>query len=115
VGPNPGDPIDLEPGVEIVAGDDGFKVRLAKVEDSRCPSDVVCVWAGNAKSSFVASLSSGATANFVLNTGLDPRYADVLGRRVTLIEVHPGAGPANTPIPQSAYRATIRVTPIPQP
>lgn len=114
VGPGVGDPFDLEPGAEVSV-DDGLRVRLTRVEESRCPTDVVCVWEGNAKGFFVATLPSGGAAQFVLNTNLDPKAVDVLGHRVTLVEIRPGPGASETPTPQNAYRARVKVTPVPQP
>lgn len=114
VGPGVGDPFDLEPGAEVSV-DDGLRVRLTRVEESRCPYDADCVWEGNARGFFVASRGGGGTAQFSLNTNLEPKAVDVLGWRVTLIEIRPGAGTASEPTPQSAYRARLKVTPIPQP
>ncbi len=114
VGPNNNDPLELEPGTEVVS-DDGLRVRLVRVEESRCLTDVVCVWAGNAKGFFVVTLASGGAAQFALNTAVEPKSVDALGYRVTLLEIRPGPGTQNSPTPQSQYRASVKVTPVPQP
>ncbi|HEY9282075.1 MAG TPA: hypothetical protein VIP46_01350 [Pyrinomonadaceae bacterium] len=43
---------------------------LAVEEDSRCPKDVECIQAGNARVRLLARNSKGARARFVLNTDI---------------------------------------------
>lgn len=77
-------------------------------EDSRCPSDVVCVWAGNAAVEIDVSLGMGPSVRYVLNTTVDPRSADVGGYRITLLDLRPY--PVSTSrIPPASYVATFRL------
>lgn len=46
---------------------------LAVEEDSRCPEDVACIQAGNARVRLRARNSKGARVTFVLNTNASPR------------------------------------------
>lgn len=46
---------------------------LAVEEDSRCPKDVACIQAGNARVRLRARDSKGARVTFVLNTDLSPK------------------------------------------
>lgn len=77
-------------------------------EDSRCPIDAVCVWAGNARVSLRVT-EAGTDSSVALNTGLEPRSATVGGIRLELRALTP-APRADTPTPPDAYRATLRVT-----
>lgn len=76
-------------------------------EDSRCPSDVVCIWAGNAAVEIGVWYGMGPTARFVLNTIGDPDSVEVGGYRIALIDLQPY--PVSTArIPPDAYVATFR-------
>lgn len=90
-------------GVEI-----GF---LAVREDSRCPKDVECVWAGNAAAEISVGPADGRmgpTHQLVLNTGIEPRTGEALSTHVTLLEVQPE--PVSTdPIPAEAYVVRLAV------
>jgi hypothetical protein len=76
--------------------------------DSRCPVDVVCVWAGNAEVEIGVSFGMGPTRPYVLNTTLDPRFVDLGAYRITLTGLKPD--PVSTsPIPPDRYVATLRL------
>lgn len=92
-------------GEAKVAANDGLKVAfIQKVEDSRCPPDVQCVYAGNARVVFEAS-KAGSSSTLSLNTLLEPKSATFNGYTVTLRSLSPGSG-----APDSSYRATLVVT-----
>ena len=80
----------------------------AVTEDSRCPTDVVCVWAGNARISLRVT-GAGTDSAIALNTGLEPRSATVNRFRLELRGLIP-VPRAGTPTTPDAYRATLRVT-----
>ena len=80
----------------------------AVTEDSRCPTDVVCVWAGNARVSLRVT-AAGTDSTIALNTGLEPHSATVNRFRLELRGLVP-APRAGNPTPPDAYRATLRVT-----
>lgn len=92
-----GGPVDLTVTFEAVTG------------DSRCPADVVCVWAGDA--AVRLQLSGEATGSLVLHTPTEvvgPR-SGVAGRfRVELLELTPE--PHTTRVRPPAYRVTLRIT-----
>ncbi|MEP7326086.1 MAG: hypothetical protein ABI836_09080, partial [Gemmatimonadota bacterium] len=75
---------------------------LAVPEDSRCPPQVQCIWAGNAK----LSLSLDDTP-FAINTTVDPREAVVAGYRFQLVRLT--QGPQGDTVATN-YSATLRVT-----
>ncbi|MEO5617156.1 MAG: hypothetical protein ABIS67_05265 [Candidatus Eisenbacteria bacterium] len=84
--------------------------------DSRCPVDVVCVWAGSATLDLSATRaglardfsllagSAGATQGTVRET------ADVLGFRFSFVRLLPVPRAADGPIDPASYVATVKVT-----
>jgi hypothetical protein len=64
---------------------------LSVVEDSRCPKNVACVWAGNAKITIRVWKKNQKPAEFDLNTGLDPKTTEYLGYRIALVNLSPEA------------------------
>ncbi len=78
---------------------------LSVVEDSRCPRDATCVWAGNAK--IRIAVSKGSESRILeLNTDLDPRVQSIFGYRIQLNDVNPRNG---DPASQNAAAAVISV------
>jgi hypothetical protein len=104
-----GDTLVLAPGQEVRVGA-AFRVAFLEVSsDSRCPTDVVCIWAGNATVEIGLAVGMGPTYPFTLNTLLDPRSVDFSGYRVTLVDLTPY--PVSTRrIPPDEYRAHLWVT-----
>ena len=89
----------------------GSVVRLAfgqVLSDSRCPVDVNCVWAGNAEVELGIRAGMGPTIPLRLNTTLDPRSAEQLGLRVTLLELKPAPRAGKTIKPED-YSVRVRV------
>jgi hypothetical protein len=78
-------------------------------EDSRCPSDVQCVWAGNARVQLRMRTATAGDAVMPVNTMLDPRSASYGGRTVTLVGVEPQPRQGQ-PIRQEDYRVRLRFT-----
>ena len=63
-----GQEFDLRVGQQAAIEGKRFKVRFAKVvNDSRCPADVTCVWAGNAEV-LIEAEAKGRSASLKLNT-----------------------------------------------
>ena len=91
-------------GRSALAGDDGLRVSFESVtEDSRCPMDAICVWAGRVVVDVTAG--RGEARHLALSPG---DAADVDGLRLRLVRVEPYPSAAE-PIPASAYRATFVV------
>lgn len=92
-------------GEAKVAANDGLRLAfIQKVEDSRCPPNVQCVYAGNARVVFEAS-KAGSSSTLTLNTLFEPKAATFNGYTVTLRSLSPGSS-----APDSSYRATLAVT-----
>jgi hypothetical protein len=120
---HPGDPGNVTPGVlvqtgrefDIAAGQTvevqgtPMTIRFSGVaEDSRCPVDVQCVWAGNAIVRLAISTSGGATTDATLNTTLDPKSTTTSGYTIRLAGLKP-VPRSGTTIPASSYLATLEV------
>ena len=91
---------------------DGIRVRFTGVEnDSRCPMDAVCVWAGDAVANFSVELDCecrAAAIQLPLHTNLEPRSGTAYGHRVELKGLQPYPS-ASSPIKPDAYSAWVRI------
>ena len=92
---------------------EGIRVRFNNVEsDSRCASDVVCVWAGDALAKFVVEQNCECDSpefELKLHTTLEPKSGSAYGFRVELLKLDPY--PKTTaPIRKDAYEAWLRIT-----
>ena len=86
----------------------GATLRFVAVpEDSRCPSDVVCVWAGNARVLLRVHREDGEHT-VTLNTTTEPRRATVAGFEIQLNDLSP-LPRAGAPISPAQYRAKLEV------
>ena len=107
--------VDAGREFEITAGQEAqvrgtpLTVRFAGVtNESRCPSDVQCVWAGNAVVNLTLAAAGSGSADAALNTTLDPKSAVFAGYRVTLtgLKPYPRTGATISP---GSYVATLEV------
>ena len=57
--------VELSVNTEVIFRE-GVKIKIAKIEDSRCPENTTCVWAGMAKIYFTPSRK--ITSAFTLNS-----------------------------------------------
>ena len=105
------DSVRVRVGQTIVV--EGIKVRFSAVQsDSRCPSDVVCVWEGDAQANFVVEQNCNCDTpafELKLHTTLEPKSSTAYGFRVTLLNLQPYPR-ASTPTKPDAYYAWIRLT-----
>ncbi len=98
---------EVEPGISI-----RFE---AVVEDSRCPTTVICVWEGNGRIRLVLmDANRTQPANLELNTSLSggPTSGTLRFVRIELLGLDPmpaGGAPTNP----SLYQARLRITPLP--
>jgi hypothetical protein len=61
----------------------------AVLEDSRCPVNVVCVWAGNGKVELEVLDIDGQNKTVILNTEEEPRALTLKGHKLKLISLNP--------------------------
>ncbi len=79
-------------GIGQTATIEGEKLVIkfkAVLEDSRCPVNVVCVWAGNGKVEFEVLDIDGQNKTVILNTEEEPRTTTLKGHKLTLISLNP--------------------------
>ena len=102
-----GEPALLAVGQDVaIAGSSDVLTFASVPQDSRCPTDVVCVWAGEAVLAFVLH-EDGLAIGRSIAVSPGASAAAVLGSyRLTVLEVRPEATTAG-PIAQSDYRATV--------
>src|SRR3954470_19153597 len=82
-----GAPITLAPGETASVNGAGMKLRFVAVtEDSRCPRDLNCIWAGQVRAQFVIQ-QSRATLLVEILEGESTVASG--GYRVTLVQVEP--------------------------
>ncbi len=81
---------------------------LELVEDSRCPTDVNCIWAGNAKIKIRVS-KNGRSHELTLNTNGPNQAVPVEGYSITLVGLTP-APRSNIRINRNGYVATLSIT-----
>ena len=84
----------LEMGGSVTLADRSRLRYLRLINDSRCPPQHQCVWAGDAVLAFEWQPADGAAQPFELHTGLAPRSHAVGERKVTLKSLARGTSPA---------------------
>ncbi len=105
--------VTLQFGAEVTVGGSVLMVSFARVvEDSRCPVDVTCVWAGNATVGVGIRMGMGPTFPLQLNTTLEPRWVDWNDARVTLLELLPEPR-AEDPLRPEEYTLKLRLEHVP--
>jgi hypothetical protein len=107
---DPGTEITLAPGAAVSVKTTGLTLRFVAVtEDSRCPRDLTCVWAGEVRALLEIRESSRAASRLEL---LEGGSTVAGGCRVTLVRVEPQ--PTSTAkIAAQDYRATLKLDKAP--
>jgi len=82
---------------------------VSLVEDSRCPTDTNCIWAGNAKINIKVSKGKSAPKTFALNTNLEPQVVTFAGYEIKLTNLTPQPA-SNIRINRNEYAATFVVS-----
>ena len=94
-------------GESITVGE--LRLTFRSVEgDSRCPTTVVCVWAGDGEIALKIEQGSKA-AVAALHTTLEPKKTEWDGYTIALVNLTPERN-ANAPVSSADYRAEILVT-----
>jgi hypothetical protein len=115
------DPVASQAAVEATAGN-SFRLRPGESatidgtllvafrgirQDSRCPVDVTCVWAGDAEAAIGVAQEGGPWEWASLHTGLEPRTLHSHGYAITLVDVEPATS-STTRIPPESYTVVLR-------
>jgi hypothetical protein len=87
-----------------------LRIKFAElVEDSRCPEDTNCVWAGNAKLKITVSSGKGSPRSFVINSTTKPQSVSYAGYEIKLVDLTPHPR-SNIRINRNGYVATFAVS-----
>ncbi len=101
----------LRVGQRVALKGTRLQIKFAAVEnDSRCPSDVTCVWAGNAAVRFQLSAGRG-NKTITLNTSSNSTFVrenEYLGYKVKLVDLSPYPR-SDRKIASRDYTATLLV------
>ena len=81
--------VKLSINKQTIASGSKLKIKLIEIEDSRCPEDVNCVWAGNAVIKFTVSKGKLAAKTFELNSGTEPMSVTYQGYEIKIKDITP--------------------------
>ena len=100
-----GVPIQLTPGQSAVYAEPQLEVHFSGIEtDSRCPTDVACVWAGEV----IVKLSIRSDGKTTQHPIKESQGAVVSGYTVTVLQVLPPRSSSQRIAPDD-YRVTLKV------
>jgi hypothetical protein len=103
------DQMQLRVGQQKSMSNGKVRVKFISVtEDSRCPENAKCVWAGNAKVKVQVIVRGGETKIFELNTNGGDKAGQADAYRIELVSLTPGRR-TNRKIRQNDYRATFSI------
>ena len=106
----PGTSFSLAPGETAAVNGTDARITLTAVrDDSRCPVDVTCVWAGDAKIELIVSRKGAADETAVLSVAPANNEARVGNLRIRLVALAPVPRQAEPPS-ERKYRAELVVT-----
>ena len=112
--PTVGDEFRLDYGESVTIADAQLWLHFVDVlEDSRCPTRVQCVWAGDAAIAIevASSLPGGDSTTDTLHTTLEPKSVLIGGLLLELRRVDPYPSVPGE-IPRERYRITLRLRPM---
>jgi hypothetical protein len=105
-----GEEFQIKNGQEVVVRVEKLRITFRSVPmDSRCPSDVVCGWAGNGEVVVEVARKNRRVVVATLNTILDPKELVYKGFKIKLIALNPYPQ-VKSPIDPKDYEATMVVT-----
>lgn len=104
-----GNTFELRPGQTARIGSGGLLVGFRGVgTDSRCPTDVTCVWSGDAELNLAATVGRMAWTSLELHTDVEPRSATFQEYTITVVGLRPAPVSTERIRPQN-YVVTLRV------
>ena len=102
------DTVSIKSGQRKSVRNGEFTIKFVSVtEDSRCPVDANCIWAGNAKVQVKITGARGSKT-MVMNTNAGPTGDQFDGWAIYLTELTP-APKSSSKIKPKAYKATFSI------
>jgi hypothetical protein len=105
---------EIKAGESVSIEGTSLDLRFSRVaQDSRCPADATCVWAGDAEAVFAVVERGRPESSLSLHTDASRgQHASVDGWTLTLrgLQPYPYSG---RPVSPADYKATVRVDPAP--
>ena len=106
--------IVLARGGKSVIADESLTVELVEINDSRCPAEVTCIWAGHAAVTLQVSKPGSPAGRVVIGSEAPPNMnlpsdANYGGYLFHLVELEPGNADGSTQVAPS-QRAMISVS-----
>jgi hypothetical protein len=109
-----GQEFQLAIGQTATFSDADLKVKFDEViEDSRCPGDVVCFWAGRVSGIIEITIANQSNKTVLTQTGLSEGYANTQYKQYTIqfrVEPYPRT---DAKIKNSDYRLWLLITETP--
>lgn len=90
----------------------GIMIQMVNMSDSRCPSDVTCVWAGQAKTNLAVQISGNTNILTLTSTAGGTDSKSLGNYQIQLVKVNPYPT-SKTTIKLSDYVLTLKVSTIP--
>ena len=104
-----GQPFELSFGETAINVDESIFIEFSEVNDSRCPTDVVCIWEGNGMVKLLISIKD-KEAETLLNTHPNLKNSETLnGITISLSKLSPYPETAEKAIPKKEYKAILIV------
>jgi hypothetical protein len=107
------EPFVLNGGQEVTISEENLRVRFDEVlDDSRCPTQVTCVWEGQARIALTVQAADGEPVEVELNSNgqVGGTTAEVDDYTIELQSLAPQPEQPDVAIPFEAYQATLVVT-----
>jgi hypothetical protein len=100
---------DLSPGESAMIDGSALTVSFVKAaEDSRCPTGVQCIWAGNGAVALTVNTPSTGKYTVTLNTTLTPKTVKAGPYEITLVDLKPYPRQGSKIAP-ATYVATLHI------
>jgi hypothetical protein len=105
-----GEEFCVNSGEEVVLKEEKLRIKFRSVtQDSRCPTGVICGWAGNGEVVLEVVRKNKKQVVTILNTLLEPKEIFYKGYKIRLVALNPYPK-VDEPIDQKDYKATLVVT-----
>jgi hypothetical protein len=109
---DPGVAFGLPLGKVATVSANGARITFNRVtDDSRCPIDVVCIWAGDAKIELTVAPNGSSAETRVISVTAPNNEVAAAGMRIRLVSLAP-APRQSEPSAKRAYVAQLVVTPL---